>query len=554
MSRQDERKFTVRLFGPFSIRASDGDDLDIGGKKNRALFALLSTAPDGLRTRAQLSKMLWASSGTGDDRTSLRKALSDMRQRMGLAFSKLIATDNHEVRLNLNAIEILGTKRDGEFLEGLDIPEPAFRDWRRDFAAAQPDLPSATSEPEYPLLLDSPLRAPMAVLPFASLSDRADGWIIGDLVAEEISRALSRSNMLDVVSHLSCRDEAVQACSLPALKDKLGAEFVVSGRLRGSGDQLVLDVDFADTESQRNHWTRRYKIGRSDLLNNGSTAVDSLVREIGRTILDCSIEVSASRPLPTVESHALLISAVALMHRQTLQSFSSARPQLEEIVRRAPGQAIPQAWLSKWYILSIQQGWSVDIAKDAALAQDWTRRALDLDPDCSFSLAIDGFVQNNLQKRFDQAADRFDHAIDMDCNNALAWLLKGTLNAFQDNGRYAVAYTSRARSLSPLDPHRYFFDSLSATAYLANRDYDTALDLADRSLRMNRRHTSTLRVKTIALHQLGRGDEARAAAAQLRSLDPGLTVEGYLKNHPAAEFRTGREWSAALRDSGIPLN
>ena len=549
MTAQDG-KFTLRLFGPFGIRNPRGQKVDVGGKKNRGLIAILATAPDGLRSRAQLSQILWASSGTDEDRASLRKALSEMRRRMGDDFERLIYTDNHDVRLDMDAVELMGSGADGDFLEGLDIREPAFCAWREEFRRNN----AVMAATEGPTVFNGSLRAAIAVLPFSNPVDEPSAGVIGDLVAEEVSRALSRSSMLDVVSHLSCRDHLLQRCSLSELKTVLGVDYVVSGRLRGGGNRLLLDVELVDVRSQRNRWTRQYPISLPTLLRDGCLAVEELVNEIGRTILLRSIEVTASNPLPTVDSHALLISAIALMHRQSLVSFSSARPQLEELVHRAPRQAIPHAWLSKWYVLSIQQGWSVDFKQDGAIAERWTQHALDLDPDCTFSLAIDGFVQNNLLKRFDLAQERFDHAIDADCNNALAWLLKGTLHAFQDKGLEAVAYTSRARSLSPLDPYRYFFDSLSATAHLANGDYVKALDLAERSLRANRRHTSTLRVKTIALHQLGRGEDARAAADQLRRLDPGLTVEGYMRHHPAAMFRTGKEWSKALKESGIPVS
>jgi tetratricopeptide (TPR) repeat protein len=223
-----------------------------------------------------------------------------------------------------------------------------------------------------------------------------------------------------------------------------------------------------------------------------------------------------------------MMSGVFLMHQQTLAGFSTARLYLEEVVRRVPNSALPLAWLSKWYVLSIQQGWSTDFAKDSAIAQDYAARALDINPACSFSLSVDGFVQNNLLKNYDEAMQRFDQALALDPNNPLSWLLKGTLNAFMDLGEDAVFCTERARKLSPLDPHKYFFDSLSATAALSNRDYANALRLADRSLLSNTNHTSTVRVKTIALERLGRHEEAVASARKLLRLEPSLTITKYL--------------------------
>ena len=157
------------------------------------------------------------------------------------------------------------------------------------------------------------------------------------------------------------------------------------------------------------------------------------------------------------------------------------------------------------------------------MALECTRRALDSDPNCSLALAIDGFVHTNLLKRLDIAQERYDLALAANPNDSLAWLLKGTLHAFMDEGDKAVEYTEMALKLSPLDPQRYFYDSLAASAHLTAGHYDRALELAQRSLRANRSHTSTLRVMTVAQWQLGHRDEARlvdAGAARARATRP----------------------------------
>ena len=177
---------------------------------------------------------------------------------------------------------------------------------------------------------------------------------------------------------------------------------------------------------------------------------------------------------------------------------------------------------------------------------------MDIDPDNSFALAVDGLVQTTLHKNLAIAFGRYNQAVNLNPNDALAWLLKGTLHAFVDEGRDAVSYTQRARSLSPLDPHKYYFESLAATALIADKQYSEALRLAESSLQANHRHSSTLRVKTAALHFLGRDSEASNAAKQLMQLEPNLTVSGWLDKHPAASFSTGKEWARALSAAGVP--
>ena len=70
-------------------------------------------------------------------------------------------------------------------------------------------------------------------------------------------------------------------------------------------------------------------------------------------------------------------------------------------------------------------------------------------------------------------------------------------------------------TLSPLDPRRYYYDSLTASAHLTAGDYTRALELAKRSLHANRSHTSTLRVMAIAQWQQAETEAARRSIEEV---------------------------------------
>ena len=76
-------------------------------------------------------------------------------------------------------------------------------------------------------------------------------------------------------------------------------------------------------------------------------------------------------------------------------------------------------------------------------------------------------MHTNLLKQLDIGQERYEQALSINPNESLAWLLKGTLHAFKGEGEQAVYGTEHALRLSPLDPLRYFYDSLAATAALS---------------------------------------------------------------------------------------
>ncbi|MEH6631750.1 MAG: hypothetical protein V7776_13020 [Halopseudomonas aestusnigri] len=552
LSSPENRKLKLRLYGAFSAEWTGGGKLDIRSTKLRALIALLATAPDMKRTRSWLQDKLWSLSGQELGRASLRRGLSDLKRAIGPDFDVLFDISHDDVALYPDVIEFVGAPSEGEFLEGITISEAGFTSWVNDQRESQPHL---KSDLEFftPSEKTGILPA-VAVLPFLQSFRREGENILGDMLAEEVSRALSRSQLIDVISHLSSRNLNMRLLNLADVRRALNVEYVIHGSYRQDGERFHLDADFLDAESGRIIWSRQFSAKMSDFLHGGQEIVADISRQIGQSILASSIELSMSKPLPEVASHALLASGVTLMHRQTLASFARARPLIEEVIRKSPKYAPLYSWLSKWYVLSILQGWSSDVQKDSQIALDCASRALDLDPNNSFSLAVEGLVLNNLFKQFDEALKRFDRAVDLNPNDALAWLLKGTLLAFVDEGKDAVSFTQRARSLSPLDPHKYYFDSLAATALNSNGQFEEGLKLANSSLKENSKHTSTLRTKVVSLFWLDRKEEAEKTTEQLLILEPNLTINGWLDTHPAASFQSGRDWAEALRASGVPEN
>ncbi|MDF1872430.1 hypothetical protein [Vannielia sp.] len=548
----------IRLFGVFALSWEDGDEIKVRSTKIRALLAMLATAPEGARTRAWLQDMLWGRSGHEHGRASLRRALTDLRTLFGDHFAALFEVNNTEVQIRLTRVRITGMLEDGDFLEGTEIAEAGFEEWITVQRRSNRTLLSAVARgrpgrmAQEILSRGGHLHPSIAILPFATARGYQGPAQLGDMISEELSRTLSRSHLLDVISHLSSRRMDARTIALDEIRESLDADYVVCGNYRTTGDKIILNADFIDTATGRIGWTRELSGSTLEFLKGGDDLVLNLAGEIGRAVMDTSLDLAGSAPLPDVDSHAILMSSITLMHRLSVQSFAKSKTYLEEVITRVPDSAVLHGWLGKWHVLSVVQGWSSRHDDDTRTARDHTARALDIEPDNSFALTMDGLVNNNLLRRHDIAMRRFDDAIELDPNNAMAWLLKGVLHAFTDDGEGAVNYTNRARALSPLDPHSYYFDALAAAARLTAGDYQGALEMADRSMRANRRHTSTLRAKVVALYFLDRMEEARDSAETLMRADPGFNIRQYLRDHPAAEFESGRDWAKALREAGVP--
>jgi tetratricopeptide (TPR) repeat protein len=311
-------------------------------------------------------------------------------------------------------------------------------------------------------------------------------------------------------------------------------------------------AELSDVRKRDTVWAERLVGDVDDLLQEQSELLGRLAATLHREILSAEVMATLLQPPPSLQSYSLQIGGVSLMHRSGGRDFERVRDVFEHLIERHPRLAAPRAWLAKWYVLRVTRGIVDDVAAEAAIAMEHTRRALDMDPTCSLALAMQGFVKCHMLRDLDGAMTTFNQALDMNPSDSLAWLFKGVVHSFWGEGEPALAAVVEALRLSPLDPLRHYYDGLAAPAALAAGRYELAVEFAERSLRVNRLHSPTLRALAIAQSELGQMEAARATVKQLLVLEPGLSERSYLQRSPAGANETRVAYARALRRAGVP--
>jgi adenylate cyclase len=429
------------------------------------------------------------------------------------------------------------------YLKGIELPVPAYRVSAVARVAVMHALPN---RPRHSL------RPTIAVVPFQTHDANDPNGLLGEALADELIASLSRNPAFSMISRLSTSKFRGRANALAEIAQHLKAHYVVSGSLHVAGTHMRIVTTLTEVSTQQVIWTDRTQAASNDIFVSSNSLIDELVLQLCQALGRRQIDRSRSEPMSTLDSYCLLMAAVGLLHGTRWAEFEQAGKLLEHLSERDRHHPAPHAWLAKWHVLCVQQGWSANQERNTALALDCSRRALGADPSSSLSLAIDGFVHCNLMKDMDGAMDRLESAQSCNPSEPLAWLFKGIVHAFKAEGEEAIESTERALELSPLDPMRYFFESLTATAYLSAGHFEKTVNHARQSLKLHRTHTSTLRALTIALVQLGQLEEARATAQKLLALEPHLTIKSYLKRSPSAAYATGQLWSQSLAQAGVP--
>jgi adenylate cyclase len=400
----------------------------------------------------------------------------------------------------------------------------------------------------------------IAVVPFMPRSGSTGDHWLGEILADDVIAAISRSSELTVISRLSTSplkrlfnsQNPEELDLLTTVRERLNSQYALTGSFIQRGSLLDLHVELVDAKRLNVLWASNLRCDASDFLHANSVQLAELVNAVSRSIVKNEMAWARKTALPNVPSYALLMAAISFMHRASTSDFKRVAEILRALIDRHPRQALPRAWLAKWHALSVTRGLAQATPRSAQEALSETGRALDIDPECSLALAIEGMVYCQMKKDLVTADDRYQKALTANPNDSMAWLYKGVLHSFKSEKVQAKAAGEKALSLTPLDPMLYFYQSLAASAMLCSEDYPRVIELATASIRSNRSHTSSYRALAIAQVFSGQTQAASLTIKELLKLEPGFTVTEFLRRTPTADLDLGRRSAQALREAGVP--
>jgi class 3 adenylate cyclase/TolB-like protein/tetratricopeptide (TPR) repeat protein len=432
------------------------------------------------------------------------------------------------------------------FVKHLGEPVHAIRVHPRDEGPASHAVAHTSWRPD-----DLSVRLPsIAVMPFDA---HADSLLLGELIADGIVAQLATSSVLRVISRTSTSALAQRRLTSGEIGTLLDADYLLCGRVVGIGSVTIVSVELLRAAAGDILWADRYTTSVPELLQRDDPVTRELALQTVTKITEQELRFVSNVPLPSLGDYSLQLAGATMMHRSTRREFDRAGELLGHLVERHPRAAHPHALLAQWHVLRVTRALATDLNDEARRALDHTRRALDCEAESALAYAVEGFVYCHVLRDLDAAQSRLDRALEIKPNEPLAWLFQCVVQGFRGDGEEAWNSAQRAVALSPLDPMRAYFDGLAASAALASGHLPPAIELAERSLLLNRNHLPTLRALTIALVESGYMQRAGEMAARVLALDPDFTIREYQARTPrGASLETRERYARALRAAGIP--
>ena len=376
-------------------------------------------------------------------------------------------------------------------------------------------------------------RLSIVVLPFANLSGDPAQDYLADALTDQLTTSISQTHGSFVIARNTAFTYKGKPVDAKAIGKDLGVRYVLEGSVQPSGDQVRVNAQLIDADSGAHLWANQFDVARANLLQ----IQDEIVARLGRALFFQLTDAEAARikrtPVanPNAEDLALQCSAVLLRTVVTTKDAETGLRLCEQALAADPNNVRALTYFSLKFLPSSGRGagpWD-----DPKRADELLSKALALDPNYSDAHDIRALALQS-QFRLDEAIAEDQRSLDLDPSDVYA--IENMGYAYRRLGQFdkSLELVDKAIRLSPRDPELPTWYADKASAHLALKQYDQAIEWARRSIaiRPNNGFAHSYLVVALALS----GQEAQAHEALQRYLaTPG--VERTMVERKAARAR-----------------
>jgi TolB-like protein/DNA-binding winged helix-turn-helix (wHTH) protein len=384
-------------------------------------------------------------------------------------------------------------------------------------------------------------RPSIAVLPFSNLSRDPDLDHLCEGLAEDIITGLGRFRLLFVIDRYSSSMIAKQESDIAEIGKRLGVAHLVQGSLQRQGERVRITVRLLDAMTRAQLWGEAYDYAFADLANIPDTITGALVStlhgQVERALVD------HGRHKPKLAAYDCVLRGIKHLRGYAPGDNERAIELFQQAVEIDPDYALARAY--RGFADIVAHNYNFAPAEIRLSALKMASAAVEMDPQngrCHWLLGIVHLYCGN----FEESERHHQRALTLNPNDANALVSSAAILAW--HGRYEEGF-ARMRDAMRLNPYHpeWYWITLGNSFYSAHR-YEDALEAYKH--RTDPGYWFTARIAA-CYGQLGRMEEARAAAAQVIRLKPDFTIS----KERGAWWSDGRDLENirdGLRKAGLP--
>jgi TolB-like protein/tetratricopeptide (TPR) repeat protein len=349
-------------------------------------------------------------------------------------------------------------------------------------------------------------RTLLAVFPFENFSKDPRDAYLSDGITEELITCLGETAPaeLGVFGRTTATECHRRGMTLEQMGHELGAQFVIEGSVRGSGERVRINVRLVQVSDQVQVWAKSYEREIGDLL--------AWQWEVAREIAgEVKIAVPTEVPLRRARSRQVdpqayeyYLRGLHRWNKRTPPGCIQAIALFEQAIDIDPAYALPYAGMADAFILLAIHGArspqdTYPKARAAAI------KALEIDPMLAEAHAALADISKGFDWDWRQAEASYREAIRLNASYGLAHQWYANFLSIRERHEEAIREAEEARHADPLSAPAAGF--VAFTLYRARR-FDAALKEAAKAVDLN--PPSPVVNWFLALIHLQRGDYALA--------------------------------------------
>ena len=408
--------------------------------------------------------------------------------------------------------------------------------------APRAELPSAdiAVRPRSPEL---PSKPSIAVLPFANLSGDVEQEYFSDGITEDLITDLSKLSGLFVISRNSTFVYKGKAVKPEQLKNDLGVRYMLEGSVRKAANRVRITAQLVDVTTGFHLWADRYDRELQDIFAVQDEVTQKIVSALEVTLTEGE-RTRMGRPLTTnLEAYECFLRGLEFFSHRTAVSNAQAKQMFEQAISLDPNFAAAYARLGRACMIEWTFQWSTD-TKLPERAKTLARRAVELDDTLPGAHQTLAYVYL-MQKQFEKAVAEAERAVALDPNDADAYVTLAEILSCAGEPQRALGLVEKALQLDPHYPPSYLF-ALGQVHHLSG-NREGAIAAFKRVLTRNPEHERAHFFLALIYSEIGRLEEARAAFAMVKKLNPASSLAWAKDKIPYLDGKLVDYWIERLR-------
>jgi len=315
----------------------------------------------------------------------------------------------------------------------------------------------------------------IAVMPFVNESGNADVEYLSDGMTETLINSLSQLPNLSVKARSSVFRYKGKELDPKKIASELNVQAILTGRVVQRGEQVTLNLELIDAQTENVLWGNRYERKSSDLVSLQSEIARDVSSKLKSKLSGAEIAKVEKTYTTNPEAYQLYLKGRYHAARYTEEGFRKAIDYFNQAIAIDPTYALAYDGLAYCYYSS----WYIPAKEGSLKAKAAAMKALEIDP----SLAEAHASLANIYFWYDYdwaAAEReFKRSIELNPNYGYAHTSYGILLATLGRFDEAVAEAKRGVELEPLSAE--LNTSLGFVYYYAKR-YDLAAEQLNKTI------------------------------------------------------------------------